>query len=61
MKSILTSPLSVKEIKEKAHIDIDTRKLSKMLSEFDFITKEKKNGKNVFRRKTTQIAQTTLF
>ena len=61
IKSILTSPLSAKEIKEKTHLEIDTRKLSKMLSELSFIKKEKKNGKNVFSLKMAQIAQTTLF
>ena len=61
LKSILTSPLSAKEIKEKTQIDIDTRKLSKMLSEFSFITTENKNGINIFKLKAPQITQTTLF
>lgn len=61
VKSILTAPLSAKEIKEKTHLEIDTRKLSKMLSELSFLKKEKKNGKNVFRLKMDQVAQTTLF
>lgn len=61
VKSILTSPLSAKEIKDKTHIEIDTRKLSKMLSKLSFIKKEKKNGKNIFRLKMSQVSQTTLF
>jgi len=61
VKSILTSPLSAKEIKDKTHIEIDTRKLSKMLSELSFIKKEKKNGKNIFRLKSSPITQIGLF
>ncbi|MFC1724607.1 DNA-processing protein DprA [candidate division KSB1 bacterium] len=61
VKSILTSPLTAKEIKEKTQIDIDTRKLSKMLSEFSFITTENINGKNIFRLKSPEITQTKLF
>tara|TARA_B100000959_G_C14935965_1_gene605741 strand:+ start:350 stop:1450 length:1101 start_codon:yes stop_codon:yes gene_type:complete len=59
VRSILTSPLSAKEIKEKTHIEIDTRKLSKMLSELSFIKTEKKNGKKIFRLvspKATQLS-----
>lgn len=61
IKGILASPLSAKEIKERVHIDIDTRKLSKMLSEFSCITKEKKKGKYYYSINEPQNKQLLLF
>ncbi len=61
VKSILTSPLSAQEIKEKAQFDIDTRKLSKLLYELSFITTEKKNGKKIFKPKMAKATQTSCL
>lgn len=61
VKSILTSPLTAKEIKEKTHIDINTQKLSEILLKFSFITKEKKNDKYYYSISEPQYQQQSLF
>ncbi|MFH2026529.1 MAG: DNA-processing protein DprA [bacterium] len=62
VKNVLSSkPLTVREIKDKIHIDIDTRKLSSMLSELTFVVMEKDNGKNRYRLKNSELVQTNLF
>ena len=61
VKSILVSPLSAKEIKEKTNIEIDTRKLSKMLSELSFIMTEKRKGKKLFKLKTSSTNQISFL
>ncbi len=62
VKNVLSSkPLTAKEIKDQIHIDIDTRKLSSMLSELTFVVKEKDDGKNRYRLKNSELIQTNLF
>ncbi len=61
IKEVLASPLSAKEIKEKTNIKIDTRKLSKMLSELSFIKTEKKKGKKIFKLKISSTSQMSFL
>lgn len=61
LKSILTLPLSIKDIKEKLSLDINSRKLTSIISEFPFIVKEKRGGRNIFRIKHDMGEQGDLF
>lgn len=60
-ETLSTAPLTAKQIKEQLALDIDSRKLSNMLKEFDFVTSEKKNKRLFFRLKSSKSLQGNLF
>lgn len=60
-KTLSAAPLTAKQIKEQLALDIDSRKLSNMLKEFDFVMSEKKNKRLFFRLKSSKSLQGNLF
>jgi len=60
-RTLSSIPLTVKQIKEQLALDIDSRKLSNMLKEFDFVISEKKNRRLFFRLRSSKSLQGNLF
>ncbi len=62
IKNILSSkPLTAKQIKDCLHLDIDTLKLSQLISSMDFIVSEKIKKVKSFRLKNKKKLQGNLF
>ena len=62
LKIILASkPLTERQIKNRLHLDIDTKQLSRLLSDMDFIISEKSKNRISFRLKNKEKPQGSLF
>lgn len=62
LKIILASkPLTARQIKKSLRLDIDTRQLSQLLSDMDFIVSERNKNKISFRLKNEEQSQGSLF
>ncbi len=61
IRHILSTPLTIEEIKEKIRFNNDTKSLSKLLAELSFVKRERKNGKTLYKIKLKNSEQLTCL